>query len=80
MGDAVQKVLRPDQVANILSPADAAQRAAGLKITGSITRLEDVASLSAPRTLHDALRLDYDGTPFLPDDTSVYVLRTRLVQ
>ncbi|NTW39827.1 MAG: hypothetical protein HGA44_08035 [Cellulomonadaceae bacterium] len=78
IGDAVQKVLTPTQVQYILNPAHAGDRLKGLDISGSVTRLEDAASLGSPATLHGALRLDYVRSPFSPRDSSVYVMRARL--
>jgi len=72
-GDAIQKVLTPDQVQAVLDNTPDART-----LSGSITRIEDSAVLDDVAKLQDGLRLDYDDVTFLPHDESAFVLRTVL--
>jgi hypothetical protein len=68
-GDPIQKVVTPTQLNRILSGVTD-------RLGGSVARLEDVADLSSVKRLHDALRLDYAGSPF-PELDSYHAIRWR---
>ncbi|WP_456844335.1 hypothetical protein [Cellulomonas sp. P5_C6] len=72
-GDAVQKVLDPTDLQNILNGSMT-------QLGGSVARLEDVVGLSSVEHLHDALRLDYPKTPFTTDADSFHALRFEATQ
>ena len=45
------------------------------KINGCITTVEGASGLKTPRDFYEGLRLDYEGTPFSPLDSSATVIR-----
>ena len=45
------------------------------RIGGCITTVDDASGLKNPKEIFEGLRLDYDGTPFSPDDGSAMVIR-----
>ena len=44
-------------------------------VRGAVTDAADTAHLGTPQQIHDGLRLDYDGSPYSPDDASTHVIR-----
>ena len=58
---------------------DAVGHADGLfdqsEVKGFVSVADDTSHLGTPAALHDGVRLDYPGTTFMPDDSSVFVLR-----
>lgn len=44
-------------------------------VRGAVTDAGDTAHLGTPQQIHDGLRLDYEGSPYSPDDASTHVIR-----
>ena len=44
-------------------------------VRGAVTDAADTAHLGTPQQIHDGLRLDYEGSPYSPDDASTHVIR-----
>lgn len=42
---------------------------------GAVTIADDTSHLGTPGAIHDGLRLDYDSTPFTPNDANAHVIR-----
>lgn len=61
----------------VLPPGDADKYIDGTydSVQGSVTRLDDAASMDTPEELRDGLRLDYDGNPYPEDMQEVQVIR-----
>lgn len=49
-------------------------------ITGFITKLVDVTHLRTPRDIVEGLRLDYEETPYSPDQGEIYAIRMRVTE
>ncbi|MFI0355607.1 SseB family protein [Actinomadura sp. 9N407] len=64
----MQKVVRPEHVAHYLSGGYDL-------VAGYVHRLRDVRELNTPATLVRGLGLVFQGTPFLPGDEAMYVIR-----
>jgi type VII secretion system ESX-1 substrate len=45
------------------------------EVRGAVTVADDTSHLTTPQQIHDGLRLDYDHTPYAPDDASTHVIR-----
>jgi hypothetical protein len=44
-------------------------------VRGAVTDASDTAHLGTPQQLHDGLRLDYENSPYSPDDPATHVIR-----
>ena len=44
-------------------------------VRGAVTDAADTAHLGTPQQIHDGLQLDYEGSPYSPDDASTHVIR-----
>ena len=69
----MQKVVAPEVADRYLMGRDPGFDAT--EVRGSVTRADDTSQLTTPAQIHDGLRLDYDNTPFRPDDDSTHLIR-----
>ncbi|MVU81406.1 hypothetical protein GPX89_29705 [Nocardia sp. ET3-3] len=76
-GEILQKVIPSDgpQLESILTNNFPNPKFPSDGIGGSVTAEADTAHLMTPEQLFDGLRLDYDNTPFAPDDPAIFALR-----
>ncbi|MDG4807345.1 SseB family protein [Micromonospora sp. WMMD1120] len=64
----MQKAIAPSQLAYYLDRGYD-------RVSGFVHRAGELAHLTTPAQLHDALGLNYPGSPFAPDAEEIYVLR-----
>jgi hypothetical protein len=71
----LQKVISADRFDFLLSENFTTRDERASDVRGYFTIASDVSELKTPRELFGELRLDYDDTPFSPDDERTYVLQ-----
>ncbi len=74
-GTPMQRVISPDLAEDYLRGTSDNPRFKPDESFGFTSRAEDVDQLRSPRDMHDTLGLDYEGTPYTPDDADINVLR-----